>query len=93
MAELKNNNELLAEQLGKGKDKKVFLISTTAITGEDFYAIHFIKESVISSIALNRDTDGAAASTLHTTIPAGTVLFARVTAITLTSGLAVGYNS
>ncbi len=93
MAELKNNNELLAEQLGKGKDKKVFLISTSAVSEQDFYAIHFVTESVISAITLNRDTSGAAASVLHTTIPAGTVLFARVTAITLTSGVAVGYNS
>lgn len=91
MSTFKNNNELLNEQLGKGRDKKVFLISTTAVSSQDFYAVHFIKESVISAITLNRDTSGAAASTLHTTIPAGTVLFANVSAITLTSGLAIGY--
>ena len=32
-------------------------------------------------------------SALLTTIPAGTVLFMNITAITLTSGIAVGYNN
>jgi len=54
---------------------------------------HFVTESVIASItASNIQTGtGSAAASLHTTIPAGTTLFLAVTAITLTSGLAICY--
>ena len=31
-------------------------------------------------------------SALHTTIPAGTVIFGHITAITMTSGVAIGYK-
>ena len=88
---VKNTVDLLNEQLGKGGHKQ-FLISTAAVTSQDFYAVHFVTESVVSSIAVsNLHGSSAATSILHTTIPAGTVLFLNITAITLTSGVAVGY--
>ena len=83
---IENNNELLREQLGKGT---VEVFTTTAQTGKDFYAIYFVTESVISSISSNQATGESA---LVTTIPAGMTLFMRVQSITLTSGLAIGYN-
>lgn len=75
------------ESLGQADNVEVF--TTTAQTGKDFYAIHFILESVISSISSSQATGESA---LVTTIPAGTTLFLRVQSITLTSGLAIGYN-
>ena len=87
---IENVQQLLTEQLGKNRCD---VISTTAMTGKDYYAIHFVTESVISEIgASNIQTGtGSSALNLHTTIAAGTTLFLNVTAITLTSGLAIGY--
>ena len=87
---IENVQQLLTEQLGKNRCD---VITTTAMTGKDYYAIHFVTESVIASItASNIQTGtGSAASSLHTTIPAGTTLFLQCTAITLTSGLAICY--
>ena len=87
---IENVQQLLTEQLGKNRCD---VITTTAMTGKDYYAIHFVTESVIASIsASNIQTGtGSAASSLHTTMAAGTTLFLNVTAITLTSGLAVCY--
>ncbi|QDP67567.1 MAG: hypothetical protein GOVbin568_6 [Prokaryotic dsDNA virus sp.] len=85
---LKNNNDLLFEQLGKKGDCIVF--TTAAQTSKDFYAVHFVTESVVSAIAIDNCTGETA---LQTTIPAGTVLLANVTAITMTSGVAIGYNN
>ena len=84
---IENNNELLREQLGKGT---VEVFTTTAQTGKDYYAIYFVQESVISSITMTNTTG---ASNLVTTIPAGMTLFGNTTAITLTSGLAIGYKN
>ncbi len=75
------------ESLGQADDVEVF--TTVAQTGKDFYAIYFVTESVISSISSNQATGESA---LVTTIPAGMTLFMRVQSITLTSGLAIGYN-
>ena len=82
--------QLLTEQLGQNRCD---VITTTAMTGKDYYAVHFVTESVIASItASNIQTGtGSAASSLHTTMAAGTTLFLNVTAITLTSGLAICY--
>tara|TARA_B100001094_G_scaffold33326_1_gene27682 strand:- start:42 stop:305 length:264 start_codon:yes stop_codon:yes gene_type:complete len=85
---IKNNNTLLREQLGQQNGIEVF--TTTAQTGKDFYAIYFVQESVISSITMSNSTG---ASALVTTIPAGMTLFGQTTAITLTSGLAIGYKN
>tara|TARA_R100000278_G_scaffold38353_1_gene34045 strand:+ start:21416 stop:21673 length:258 start_codon:yes stop_codon:yes gene_type:complete len=83
----KNQVQLLNEQLGKGNNTVVF---TTAAQTEDFYAVHFVTESVISAITITNCTGESA---LETTIPAGTVIFANITAITLTSGVAIGYHN
>jgi hypothetical protein len=64
------------------------------MTGKDYYAVHFVTESVITSIAIaGATTDaGSAIANLNTTIPAGTVIFGRVTAINLASGVAICYT-
>jgi hypothetical protein len=87
---IENVQQLLTEQLGKNRCD---VITTTAMTGKDYYAVHFVTESVIASIAASniQTGTGSAASSLHTTMAAGTTLFLNVTAITLTSGLAVCY--
>ena len=85
---IKNTQALLNEQLGGLGSIEVF--TTTAQTGKDFYAIYFVQESVISAITMTNTTG---ASNLITTIPAGMTLFGNTTAITLTSGLAIGYNN
>lgn len=86
----KNVQQLLTEQLGKNRCD---VITTTTMAGKDYYAIHFVTESVISEIgASNIQTGtGSSALNLHTTIAAGTTLFLNVTTITLTSGLAICY--
>ncbi len=86
MSLIDNNNTLLREQLGKGAG---VVFSTAAQTSKDFYCIHFVTESVVSAITIANLTGESA---LQTTIPAGTVLFGRVTAITMASGIAVGYT-
>ena len=75
------------ESLGQADDVEVF--TTVAQTSKDFYAIYFVTESVISAISSNQ---AIGESSLITTIPAGMTLFMRVQSITLTSGLAIGYN-
>ena len=87
---IENVQQLLTEQLGKNRCD---VITTTAMTGKDYYVIHFITESVIASIAATniQTGTGSAAASLHTTSPAGTTLFLQCRAITLTSGLAVCY--
>lgn len=84
---VKNTTDLLNEQLGKKGNCVIF---TTAAQTEDFYAVYFVTESVISAITV---ANGTGESALQTTIAAGTTLFMNITAITLTSGLAVGYKN
>ena len=67
----KNMNDHLTEMLGKKGDCIVF--TTAAQTSKDFYAVHFVTESVVSAISI---ANGTGDSSLHTTIPAGTVIFA-----------------
>ena len=69
------------------------VISTTAMSSKDYYCIHFPVESVIASIvAANATTAaGSVIANLHTTMAAGTTIFLNVTAITLTSGVALCY--
>ncbi len=87
---IENVQQLLTEQLGKNRCD---VITTTAMTGKDYYAIYFVTESEIASIAASniQTGTGSAAASLHTIIPAGTTLFLQCTAITLTSGLAICY--
>lgn len=89
---VKNTTDLLNEQLGKKGTTRI--IDTTAVTSVDFYAVHFVTECVISTIRLgNLDASSVNPTALQTTIPAGTVLFLNVEDITLTSGIAIGYNN
>jgi len=86
MALIDSNNILLREQLGKGSG---VVFTSAAQTGKDWYAVHFVTESVISAITMTHHTGESA---LHTTIPAGTVIFGNITAITMTQGVAIGYK-
>ena len=83
---IENVQQLLTEQLGKNGGTEVF---TGAVTGKDLYCVYFPVESVVASITV-ADATGEAA--LHTTLAAGTTLFMNVTAITLTSGIGIGYH-
>tara|TARA_R110002020_G_scaffold68660_3_gene179575 strand:+ start:431 stop:703 length:273 start_codon:yes stop_codon:yes gene_type:complete len=84
---IENVQQLLMEQLGKNNDTIIF--TTAAQTGKDWYCVNFPIESVVASITVGNATGESA---LQTTLPAGTTLFMNVTAITLTSGLGIGYQ-
>ena len=83
---IENVQQLLTEQLGKNAGTEVF---TGAVTDKDFYCVYFPVESAISAITAASVTNAAA---LITTVPAGTTLFMGITAMTLTSGIAIGYK-
>ena len=82
---IENVQQLLTEQLGKGTTE---IFTTVAQTSKDYYAIHFPVTSVISAITVANATGESA---LQTTMPAGTVLYMNITAITLTSGIGIAY--
>lgn len=84
---IENVQQLLTEQLGKNGGTEIF--TTAAQTSKDFYCVHFPVESVVASITV---ADATGESALQTTLPAGTVIFMNVTAITLTSGVGIGYK-
>jgi hypothetical protein len=84
---IENVQQLLTEQLGKNGSTEVF--TTVAQTSKDWYCIYFPVESVVASITA---ADATGESALVTTLPAGTTLFMNVTAITLTSGIGIGYH-
>ena len=84
---IENVQMLLTEQLGKNAGTEVF--TTVAQTGKDWYCIYFPVASVVSAITASEVTGESA---LITTLPAGTTLFMNVTAITLTSGIGIGYK-
>ena len=87
---IENVQQLLTERMGKNRCD---VIATTAMTGKDYYAVHFPVESVISSIAAANTTTaaGSAIANLHTTMVAGTTIFLNITAITLSSGVGLCY--
>jgi len=89
-----STNELLGEQLGKGK---VTIIEDTdaiaAVTGVSYYAVHFPVETTIASMTTGSDVSGADAD-LQRTYAAGTILFLNFTAITLSgTGMALVYKN
>ena len=86
MSTFDTDNTLLFEMLGKGGGTEVF--TTVAQTGKDWYCVYFPVESTISSIA----GDATNITALETTIPAGTTLLTRITAITLSAGIGMGYR-
>ena len=79
---IENVQQLLTEQLGKNGGTEIF--TTAAQTSKDWYCVYFPVESVVASITV-ADATGEAA--LVTTLAAG-----NVTAITLTSGIGIGYH-
>ena len=87
---IENVQQLLTEQLGKNRCD---VITTTAMAGKDYYAIYFPVTSVVTNLeAANATTAaGSAIANLQTTVPAGTSILLNVTAITLTSGIALCY--
>ena len=87
---IENVQQLLTEQLGKNRCD---VITTTAMSGKDYYAVYFPVTSVVSNLeAANATTAaGSAIANLQTTVPAGTSILLNVTAITLTSGIALCY--
>ena len=82
-----DTNDLLRQQLGQTNGGVIF--SSAAQTGKDCFAVQFLKESVISNLA----SDLANPAEIYTTIPAGTIIFGKITAITLTQGVAIGYSN
>ena len=50
---IENVQQLLTEQLGKNRCD---VVTTTAMTGKDYYAIHFPVESVVSAITASNVT-------------------------------------
>ena len=87
MSTFDTDNTLLFEMLGKGGGTEVF--TTAAQTSKDWYCIFFPVESVISTIA----GDATNVTALNgQTMNAGTTLFLRTTAVTLTSGIGIGYK-
>ena len=87
---IENVQQLLTEQLGKNRCD---VITTTAMAGKDYYCVYFPVTSVVSNLeAANATTAaGSAIANLETTLPAGTSILLNVTAITLTSGIALCY--
>jgi len=82
------DNTLLFEMLGKGGGTEVF--TTVAQTSKDWYCIFFPVDSVITTIA------GAATNITALngqSVSAGTTLFLNTTAITLASGIGIGYHN
>ena len=87
MSTFDTDNTLLFEMLGKGGGTEVF--TTVAQTGKDFYCVYFPVASTVSAIT----ADGVIGeSSLQTSLPAGTTLFMRITAITLSAGIGIGYR-
>ena len=94
MSKIDNNNTLLREQLGKG-DVVPFTAASGLLSNLDFYCIHFPIDSEIKDLTLgNAVLPGENPATIFANlpVPAGTTLMFRVTSITLTSGLCIGYN-
>ena len=86
---IENVQQLLTEQLGKNRCD---VVTTTAMTGKDYYAVHFPLESVVTVMtAANVTAAGSDVTDLVQTYPAGTTLFLNVNTLTMTSGLAICY--
>ena len=80
------DNTLLLEMLGKGNGTEVF--TTAAQTAKDWYCIFFPVDSVIATIA---GTATNITALNGQSVSAGMTLFLNTTAITLTSGIGIGY--
>lgn len=87
---IENVQELLTEQLGK---KKFDVVTTTAMSSKDYYAIHFLTDSTCTTLTAANAQSGTGSSpaSLERTYTAGTTLFMNVTDIEMSSGLALCY--
>jgi hypothetical protein len=87
---IENVQQLLTEQLGKNRCD---VITTTAMTEKDYYCVHFPLDSVVTVLTAANVTAAAGSDVLSLvqSYAAGTTLFLNVTAITMTSGLAICY--
>ncbi len=83
--------ELLSEQLGKG-GVEIVVSGTGAVSGKDCYAVHFPVQSVVTNLDTGSNVSGTDAG-LHTTYAAGTTLYLNITAITISSGIALIYKN
>ena len=78
------------EDMFEGTDKEAMaMMAMSSQPSKDFNAVHFPVTSVVSALTADGVTGESA---LLTTLPAGTTLFMRITAITLTSGIGIGYS-
>tara|TARA_R100001440_G_scaffold44488_2_gene64283 strand:- start:2 stop:280 length:279 start_codon:yes stop_codon:yes gene_type:complete len=85
---IENVQQLLTEQLGKNGGTEI-VTSSAAVSSKDYYCVYFPVNTVVSAITV---ADATGESALQTTLPAGTTLFMNVTALTLTSGIAICYH-
>jgi hypothetical protein len=85
-----NVQELLEEQLGK---RKFDVVTTTAMTSKNYYCIHFLADSVVTTLTCPEAQSGTGSTpaSLERTYTAGTTLFLNVTEIDMSSGLAIFY--
>tara|TARA_R100000231_G_scaffold6603_2_gene9693 strand:+ start:1636 stop:1914 length:279 start_codon:yes stop_codon:yes gene_type:complete len=86
--EFLDDNIALMRMLGETKGIEV-ISDTNAHSGKDYYCVYCVTETVVSAITCDSEVTNAAG--LQTTLPAGTTLMLNVTAITLTSGVVIGY--
>lgn len=84
MSDSRRNNTLEFSHQGG-----VVIDDTTATTGQ-FGAIQVINDAVFSAITMPEYTNATDLTTL--TLTAGTVIYGRCTAFTLTSGVVVAHN-
>ena len=87
--EFLDDNIALMRMLGETQSIDV-ISDTNAHSGKDFYCVYCATETVVASITCDSEVTNAAG--LQTTLPAGTTLMLNVTAITLTSGVVIGYS-
>lgn len=66
------------------------LSGTDAVTGKRYGALQVINDAVLSAITSGTITD--AADLLSITLPAGTVIYGEVSAVTLASGVVVAHK-
>tara|TARA_R100000329_G_scaffold118563_1_gene97635 strand:+ start:23 stop:298 length:276 start_codon:yes stop_codon:yes gene_type:complete len=87
--EFLDDNIALMRMLGETQSIEV-ISNTAAHTSKDYYCVYCVTETVVASITCDSEVTNAAG--LQTTLPAGTTLMLNVTAITLTSGVVIGYS-
>lgn len=79
-----------------GQKGKIILTDTTAITGVKIRAIQCLSDTVFTTLTDTTSTTNGIETTAvaadYGTVPAGTVLYGKFTAVTLTSGRVILYK-